>query len=267
MFSVQSLDRLSFIYKELYETISKLRPSLKYQYRRIHDDINRWEWDITNDCNIAEKEIRSTMFFVDKQLNWIDQEETLSDEHRMFMLCTLYRLIYSHANYWYVLIDGVIFEGLVEPLTERLIKEVGVVLHRSELEILSDLIEPLTDYQYKAISSKRKDAAENMLQVLQSSDHQLALKVSKFTQTYSCIKEYQLMFEELHRTFFEPLIPRTHKKIVDLIQQMDIRELSQEDRLPWNFLPLLWDEILPSMLAKGDFQENQEKRIVKLGLR
>ncbi len=250
VFSVQNLPNLSCIYKDLYKAISEIRPSIENQYRRIHDEISRWEWDIVHDCGAANKEIRSTMVFVEEQLDWIDQQKVLSDEQRLFMLGSLYRLIYSHANYWYVLIDGVIFEGLVETLSELLIKKVAAKLQQSELDILSDLIEPLTDYQYIAVSSERKQSAQNMLLILQSKDHRLYLEVNRFIQTYSRIKEYQLMFGKLQRTFFEPIIPRCHKEIVNLIEQMDIRELSTEDRMPWNFLPLLWNNILPTVLAK-----------------
>ena len=250
MFSVQSLRNLSFIYKDLYKAISEIRPSIKNQYRRIHDEISYWEWDIVHDCGVANNEIRSTMVFVEEQLDWIDQKKELSNEQRLFMLANLYRLIYSHANYWYVLIDGVIFEGLVETLSELLIKKVAAELQRSELDILSDMIEPLTDYQYIAVSSEREQSAHNMLLVLQSKNHQLSLEVSRFIQTYSHIKEYQLMFGDLQRTFFGPIIPRCHKKIIDLIEQIGIHKLSTEDRMPWNFLPLLRDNILPAVLAK-----------------
>ncbi len=250
MFSVQSLHNLSVIYKDFYEAISEIRPSIKGQYQRIHDEISCWEWDIVHDCGVANTEIRSTMVFVKEQLDWIDQEKELSNQQKLFMLGSLYRLIYSHANYWYVLIDGVIFEGLVETLTELLIKKVATELQRSELDILSDLIEPLTDYQYVAVSSEREQSARNMLLMLQSKNHQLSLEVRRFIQTYSHIKEYQLMFGELQRTFFSPIIPRCHKKIVDLIEQMDIHKLSTEDRMPWKFLSLLWDNILPAVLTE-----------------
>ena len=135
-------------------------------------------------------------------------------------------------------------------MSELLIKKVAAELQRSELDVLSDLIEPLTDYQYIAVSSGRKQSAQNMLLMLQSRNHRLYLEVDKFIRTYSRIKEYQPMFGKLQRTFFEPIIPRCHKEIVNLIEQMDIRELSKEDRMPWNFLPLLWNNILPKVLVQ-----------------
>lgn len=250
MFSVQNLSPLSYIYKELYEVIFKLRPSIEGEYQRIHNEIDHWDWDAARDCKTAEKAIRSTMGFVGEQLDWIDQQKELSNESRLFMISSLYRLIYSHANYWYVLIDGVIFEGLAEVLSEHLIKKVASELEQSELVILSDLVEPLTDYQYTAISIQREQSAQDMLFRLKSRNQQLYHELNKFIQTYSSIKEYQLMFNELHGTYFQPLIPRCHKKIVDLIELMGIRELSTDDMMPWNLLLLLWDDILPAMLVK-----------------
>ena len=252
MYSVHSLGNLSFIYKELYRTIAELRPSIEDEYQRIHDELDRWEWDVARDCDIANREIRSTMVFVGEQLDWIDQQQCLSSEQRLFMIATLYRLIYSHANCWYVLIDGVIFEGLVETLSEILIRTVAAALQQSELDILSDLIEPLTDYQYKTISSERQQSAQDMLLVLQFRDQELHDEARKFVRIYSGIKEYQLMFNELHGTFFQPLIPRCHQELVGLIEEIGIRELSDDDKMPWNFMPLLWEDILPSVLARND---------------
>ena len=86
--------------------------------------------------------------------------------------------------------------------------------------------------------------------MLQSRDQELCLEVRKFVQIYSGIKEYQLVFNELHGTFFQPLIPRCHQELVGLIEGMSVRELSDEDKMPWNFMPLLWEDILPSVLVK-----------------
>lgn len=251
MLEVDTIQCLDPIYKRLFRLIAQLRPSLTGEFLRIRHEIESGTWDLDRDCSLAEGEIVSTMNAVKHTFHWAD--DTVEDPAiRLQILMSAFRLLYSHSNYWYTLVDGVAFEGLLETKALIVTNKCSEIIGLSVAETLTDLIEPLTTFQYSEIPSARVEKAKAHHNTILERNGEVGKDLESFLYMYSRAKEHEQMFNKLMTDYFERVIPFARNKICALISEMELPEPDDDDLRPWNFFAFWDDKVLPALLRKKE---------------
>lgn len=239
------------VYVLLYNAIRNARPSIDTHLDECVEAVEAWnapKLDMLFETGAHNME--ATFRFVDNCLTTINQQPP-SEPLRSFLICQVYKHIYTHANYWYVLMDGVILEGVFEHNGEAFLSEVARTANLPLLTLMQDVIEPLTAYHYAPISTERlAKATELKTQVQQALSEagrsDLAEALEPFISVYAVVKRWHVRWKEISVRTLQHYIPLVRGMIMDLISQLKL-ETPKNLAMPWNLLPFVDDEIVPAL--------------------
>lgn len=250
----KTLPLLSPIYVKLYEAIRGQRPSLQ---ARLEEAVSlALDWDVEGFAGLVQRaleEIEGTFQSVEADLR--DAEAASSPARAALLHFNAFLRIYTHANYWYVLLDGVIFEGVFEDAAGKLLEEIAETARMPLLGLLTDVVEPLTPYHYVEIAEERVAAAElqrTRLLAALGGRSDLKQAFDRFLLFHSAVKKWQMDFKEVHRRYFPRYIPKVRSLALESARALGvgIRDedllMSQDDSRPWRLLEIVTEQLVPA---------------------
>jgi hypothetical protein len=159
-------------------------------------------------------------------------------------------MIQLQGNYWHVVIDGVIFEGVFEDVCEARLAEVCTAAGVELLQILSEVVEPLTPYTFVQISKERIAAAEakkkTIIAQLQSAKRpDLAEYLEKFIPFYSAQKRWQMDFKSVHRDCHMTIMTPVNVDLIAAARELGLQIEEEEISTSWDIIDVIDERILP----------------------
>jgi hypothetical protein len=170
---------------------------------------------------------------------------------RAFVLANLFTNIYTQANYWYVLLDGVLFEGMFERDGATLLASVSAGADVSVLDLLQNVLDPLTEYRYVPATQAETAAARSAFAHIQDrlvavGRGDVAAALARFVPFYSAVKRWQVVFKDVSRQHFQRVIPPLRADLLSAAEELGIKVL---DPAPWALLTLIDERLLPAVFS------------------
>ena len=245
---VARLPRLHPVYVALFEHIRRFRPEMQAEAESLAElvaDLDADAFDRVVQDSVAQ--IRGA-FALARIL--MGEAESAEPTVAVLKLCTAYRLTQLQANYCYVLVDGVLFEGVFEDWSEQRLREIAGVGGLDLLDLLETLVEPLTDYHYVPMTEARVARArrghaelQGRLRALHRGD--LADYLDRFIPFYSGVKRWQVEFKDAHRAEFMTVIDPLCEALVGRARALGLSLTDEEVESNWSLLEIVESKILP----------------------
>lgn len=251
---------LDQVYQRLYDFISDLRPSIQTELKAITREIELGQWDVDASCGTALKHIEGNVDFNLSLLSTMKQHHddgSMQTPAYLIYLIEITRSLYGHANYWYTIINGIVFESTIQVYAEKFLNEVSQLAGYDKLDLLCDIIEPLTEFKYyKYVPADVLSNAHSELKVvktdLQSKNRSdLADKLSIFISDYSRLKYWNLEYKRVSNDNLGPTLRCVKKEILQVINNFDPCEAICWESAPWDYLPLLSERTIPKVLKRN----------------
>lgn len=248
--NVETLPHLDDVYKRLYASIKKYRPTIEDRFQECVLLVKDFDLKMNSLIELGITEIRNTFWFIEQSLNILEKHE-LPQPFRAQYILENYKRIYTHANYWYVLLDGVILEGVFEAAGEEFLRHISKITKVDMLEILQDIVDPLTQYHYvRDFSSERLVDARQRKEklhktLLENSDGELARKFERFIAFYSEVKRWHEMFTDVSKNTFQKLLPPLRDEIILISEEFGVARAKEMP--PWDLLDLIEEELIPAI--------------------
>ncbi|MAG37668.1 MAG: hypothetical protein CL878_15645 [Dehalococcoidia bacterium] len=238
---------------KLFRAIARYRPSIEDRLDEVVDQLRVFDHAALERTVEASFElIEETFSFVDGLLARAD-DSTLAEELRYLATIEAYRRIYTHANYWQILLDQVFLEGAFEHVGLEFLQEVSAQIGRGVVELLQDLIDPATRrYTVPEGDAQVAQALEELRALLgqleRSSAGGLAERLQRFVTLYGLQKSWQLRYQQFAWTKFQQYIPDAHQRIVAVSTAVGV-EIPDEAK-PWDLLDIIEDGLLPAVMRR-----------------
>src|SRR5215470_12251292 len=105
---VRKMPGLFWAYAELFEAIARYRPSIRTELERFAGMVERLEHEPLEP--IVRQAIREIDGAFALAARLLEEASSASPESKVVKLSQAFRATQIQANYWHVMIDGVIFE-------------------------------------------------------------------------------------------------------------------------------------------------------------
>lgn len=254
------------VYQRLFDFISDLRPSIQTELKAITREIELGQWNVDASCGTALKQIEGNLDFNLTLLSTMKQHHadgSMQTHAYLIYLIDIMRSLYGHANYWYTLINGIVFESTIQVYTEKFLNEVSQLTGYNKLDLLCDIIEPLTEFKYyeyvpeDVLSNAHSElkVVKTNLQRKKRSD--LAHKLSIFISDYSRLKYWNLEYKRVSNDSLGPTLRSVKKEILEVINNYDPCEAICWESAPWDYLPSLSERTIPKVLKKNYGLDNK----------
>ena len=213
MSSLSDFPLLDQIYIDLFNAIARQRPLITKEYeelKRLAEEFNHDDFE----KKVMEglEQIRGTFHMVDRMLEASKKEESAISS---LLILEAHQLIYTHANIWHVVIDGVIFESVYEVSGNELLDDVASTVGMGVLELLMDVVEPLSSYNYIEIDEDRVHRAHQLRQQFSPKlEKHLSERFERFLEFHSGVKRWQVEFQDHSRKYFQVYIPKVREMCI-----------------------------------------------------
>lgn len=257
MREIDNLKYLSDVYKELFKLVIKYRPSLQTYLTRVWEKIRKMDIDLDECAKECYENFIEGMKAVEEmheKLENLYTKKLIDDREYFIYLFSLYKLAYTHGNAWYILMDGVVFEGILEEEMEQFLTYATSKMGISVLEFM-ETIEPLTTpYTHKDPKSreKAKKKFEAYLKKLREcNDVETTDKVMRFLDIYRKLKLWQKKFNLAYDEHLHKPLQKLWSSLTNILKSFNIT-VPDKYLMPWTFIPYIEDAVLPDILARGD---------------
>lgn len=247
---VENLQHLPSVYVALYDAISKHRPSLTDRLAECQQAMEALNTNLLEQFFLSTvSHVNATFRYVEKVIDLTDSG-AVSPEIGRPLICEAYRRVYTHANYWYVLVDGVVLEGIFEAAGDELLQEISNAADVSELALLEGVFDPLTTYHYVHVDTAKVRRARALKAEIEGrlercGHHTTILRLNRFLHLYDLVKRWQPRFGELSASTFQRVIPRLREMVIGVATDVGVT-VGEEDAMPWRLLDLIDETILPA---------------------
>ena len=253
---VRQLKYLSDIYKELFGLIEKYRPVFNDILAQLWREIEAMEFQIDSYAQRGLSMIYGTMKFTQdayKRLKPIHERGAMDDRLYFHLIYSLWKIAYLYGNSWYILIDGVIFEGVFEEESQKMLQRISSQLPDTSLLDLLEMCDCLTAYQYLGVAQDQAQKAKQQYKAIITHLRQHGAEaegqlLQKFIELYSRFKYWQEQFNQAWETALEPILPILWDEMLALLRQFGF-SMNGELALPWNLMPYIDEHVLPQLLA------------------
>ena len=267
--TTEDLHALPEHYHRLFTMISRYRPEIIRDLQRLRCEVSGWRWNIDEDC---ENGLRQTYSVFDRLLQWQDRLGALRQIDgdgigELLALYSLYVTAQAYGNYWQVLLDGVIFEGVMEAEAGRLLTELSKRVEVPVVELMFDVVEPQTGYQYLPVAAERKARSDALIASLSErlgpSGREFMDTFHRFIHIYSQSKCWNLVFKKCHAKRLDIVFPAYHNRLAAACTQLGF-PVSGDTWLPWNLLPHIEQTILPQLFRNRAPSMSELARILNV---
>lgn len=254
---VNALPELADVYKSLFALVVRYRPGFSRLYDQISASVAELNLDLDEICGPIPETIPRSIEMADRlsrEASELLDTGTISREACLVLSVGAYRLVYTSGDAWYVLVDGVLLEGLLEQRVDQLIADVRGPIAIDPLEFLS-ILELACGHVYAVSATARvleaKTRLENVVASLVGAGRSdLAAQVRSFTSIYGRLKYWQEVCHNLSNTYLQPTIPVIRSRLLEAAARCGF-EVPKEKRAPWELLPYVDDFILPQICGES----------------
>ena len=262
--AVRQWPLLDYVYPTLYDAIGRHRTTISDSLAILTEATYEFDYErITSYVNDALNIIEGNFRVVDDLLATM-QRDDVPEAVRDILAISAYRMTYTQADYWHVLIDGIIFEGALEEIGREFLEEVSEVTHIAVLELLESAIDPetraYTSGKASGAESEEGPSVEDVCHLLRErGDPQIEEKFRRFVELYSRVKRWQVEFGEGTRSGFEKYIPDLRERVAAIAKGIGTT-LGPEELKPFRLLDVIEEVVLPKYLASHSNTEGAENR-------
>jgi hypothetical protein len=261
MFTPTDLDDLKYlpdVYVRLFHAIERKRPSMTDAFAQTLELTTTWNAEVLDKlCSDGCAIIRGVFATADHWLERLAHDRPALTQ-RTFVLANLFTHIYTQANYWHVLLDGVLFEGVFERDGEALLASVASSAEIDILDLLQNVLDPLTEYRYVPATEAETQAARSALQQIQdklalAGRRDVAATLARFVPFYSSVKRWQVVFKDLSKQSFQRVIPPLRAELLSAARELGVEV---PDPAPWALLTFIDERLLPAVFTAvtGDLE-------------